>query len=151
MTQAPTAGAAQAAEEHTAIAKQRYSEGKKAERQLGLMLCAPAVIIMLAVTAYPILYAFWLSLQRADMRTPDANAFVGLSNYATVLASPIWWRAFGITSFYTFFGVIFELIAAWCAPPPWCRTRSSPWWPRSRGGSPGPRGWATWPDLTGRR
>lgn len=97
MTQAPTAGAAQAAEEHTAIAKQRYSEGKKAERQLGLMLCAPAVIIMLAVTAYPILYAFWLSLQRADMRTPDANAFVGLSNYATVLASPIWWRAFGIT------------------------------------------------------
>lgn len=110
MTQAPTAGAAQAAEEHTAIAKQRYSEGKKAERQLGLMLCAPAVIIMLAVTAYPIIYAFWLSLQRADMRTPDANAFVGLSNYTTVLASPIWWRAFGITSFYTVFGVIFELI-----------------------------------------
>ena len=39
------------------IARQRYSEGKRAERKLGMLLCAPAVILMLAVTAYPILYA----------------------------------------------------------------------------------------------
>ncbi|MFV0458682.1 MAG: carbohydrate ABC transporter permease [Actinomycetales bacterium] len=98
------------AEEQQAIANQRYSEGKRAERRLGLMLCAPAIIIMLAVTAYPIVYAFWLSLQRADLRTPDANQFVWFDNYVTVLSSGIWWQAFWVTSFMTFFGVIFELI-----------------------------------------
>ena len=73
------------ADRGTQIARQRYSEGRRAERRLGLLLCAPAVITMLAVTAYPILYAFWLSLQRADLRTPDQNQVIGLENYVTVL------------------------------------------------------------------
>lgn len=34
------------------------SDGKKAERRLGLLLVAPAAILMLAVTGYPIVYAF---------------------------------------------------------------------------------------------
>ncbi len=105
-----SSGAAHNADEGTAIARKRASDGKRAERKLGLMLVAPAVIVMLAVTAYPIVYALWLSLQRADLRQPDANQFVGLENYITVLSSPIWWNAFGITVFYTIFGVIFELI-----------------------------------------
>jgi multiple sugar transport system permease protein len=44
--------------------KPALSEGKKAERRLGLWLCAPAAIVMIAVTGYPILYSIWLSLQR---------------------------------------------------------------------------------------
>ena len=63
------------------------SEGARAERRLGWLLCAPAVIVMLAVTAYPIGYAVWLSLQRYDLRFPAARQFVGLANYATVLTS----------------------------------------------------------------
>ena len=39
------------------------------------MLCAPAVIVMIAVTAYPILYAIWLSLQRYDLRFPSQAKF----------------------------------------------------------------------------
>ncbi|NHI19249.1 sugar ABC transporter permease [Phycicoccus endophyticus] len=74
------------------------------------MLCAPAVVVMLAVAAYPILYALWLSLFRADLRTPDENEFVGLSNYVTVLSSPIWWQAFGITMFITVIGAAAELV-----------------------------------------
>jgi multiple sugar transport system permease protein len=34
---------------------------------------------MLAVTAYPIGYAVWLSLQRYDLRFPAARQFVGLA------------------------------------------------------------------------
>ncbi len=105
-TATPTA----ADDEAVTIAKQRFSEGKKAERRLGLMLVAPAVIIMLVVTAYPILYAVWLSLFRADLRTPDQNEFVGLDNYITVLTSPIWWQAFWFTLLLTVVGVILELV-----------------------------------------
>ena len=43
---------------------------------------------MLLVTAYPIIYAFVLSLQDVDLRFPDEGGFVGLSNYVDVLTSP---------------------------------------------------------------
>ncbi|HEY6745749.1 MAG TPA: sugar ABC transporter permease [Mycobacteriales bacterium] len=98
------------ADEGLRIAQQRHSEGKKAERRLGLMLCAPAATIMLAVTGYPILYAFWLSLNRADLRTPDANKFIGIDNYVTVLSSPIWWRAVWVTVIITVVSAAFELV-----------------------------------------
>ena len=64
----------------------------KAERRLAWMLCAPAVIVMVAVTAYPVCYAFALSLQRADLRFPQANKFIGLANYGHVLGAKLWWQ-----------------------------------------------------------
>jgi multiple sugar transport system permease protein len=62
------------------------------ERRLAWMLCAPAVIVMVAVTAYPLGYAVYLSLLRADLRFPQNNAWVGLDNYITVLTAGTWWR-----------------------------------------------------------
>jgi multiple sugar transport system permease protein len=92
------------------IAKRRASEGKRAERKLGMLLCAPAVVFMLAVTAYPILYAIYLSFFRADLRTPDANEFIWFDNYITVLSSPIWWTAFSVTMFITVISAALELV-----------------------------------------
>jgi multiple sugar transport system permease protein len=110
----PTPAAAESAdvrieEEHIEIARKRFNEAKRAERKLGLMLVAPAVIIMLAVTAYPVLYAIWLSLNRADLRRPDANKFIWFDNYITVLSSPIWWTAFGVTTLITVVSAALEL------------------------------------------
>lgn len=102
--------AEQAETEHTEIAKKRFSEGKRAERKLGLLLCTPAIVIMLTVTAYPILYALWLSLNRADLRTPNNNEFIGLQNYVTVLSSSIWWTAFGVTMLITVVSAAVELV-----------------------------------------
>ena len=75
---------------HRPPAGQRGASGRSASS--GCCSCAPAVIIMLAVAAYPIIYAFWLSLNKADLRRPNANEFIGFDNYVTVLSSPIWWR-----------------------------------------------------------
>ncbi len=91
------------------IAKRRHSEGKRAERKLGMLLCAPAVVVMVLVTAYPILYAIYLSFFRADLRTPDANEFIWFGNYVTVLTSPIWWTSFSITMFITVVSAALEL------------------------------------------
>jgi multiple sugar transport system permease protein len=91
-------------------AKAPLSEGARAERRLGWLLCAPAVAIMLAVAAYPIVYAIWLSLQRYDLRFPAARHFIGLANYATVLTSDVWWTAFGVTVFITVVSVAVELV-----------------------------------------
>jgi multiple sugar transport system permease protein len=80
------------------------------ERRLGWLLCAPAVTVMLAVTAYPILYAFWLSLQRYDLRFPEKRGFVGLANYASALASEVWWEALASTLLITLISVLLELV-----------------------------------------
>ena len=90
--------------------KAALSEGKKAERRLGLLLVAPAAIVMLAVTAYPVGYAVWLSLQRYDLRFPDERRFVGLSNYVAVLSDGFWWQAFIVTSLITLVSVAIEFV-----------------------------------------
>jgi multiple sugar transport system permease protein len=86
------------------------SEGARAERRLGWMLCAPAVIVMIAVTAYPVGYAIWLSLERYNLELPNAIKFVGLSNYGAVLSSPFWWQALKVTVIITIFSVAISLV-----------------------------------------
>jgi multiple sugar transport system permease protein len=80
------------------------------ERRLAWMLCAPAVFVMVAVTAYPIGYAIYLSLLRADLRFPQDNAWVGLDNYITVLGSSVWWRDVLHTVIITGASVSLELV-----------------------------------------
>ena len=80
------------------------------ERKLAWLLCAPAVAVMTLVAGFPIIYAFWLSLRRADLRFPDASEFIGFSNYAAVLQSSTWWRDFGNTMFITVISVVLELV-----------------------------------------
>ncbi|WP_238885380.1 carbohydrate ABC transporter permease [Mycobacterium sp. IDR2000157661] len=86
------------------------TENVKSERRLAYWLIAPAVILMLAVTAYPIGYAVWLSLQRNNMADPDDTAFVGLSNYTTILTDRYWWTAFAVTLTITVISVAIELV-----------------------------------------
>ena len=80
------------------------------ERRLGLMLAAPAAFVMLAVTAYPIGYAVYLSLLRADLRFPHDHAWVGLDNYITVLTAHVWWRDLAHTLIITVSTVAIELV-----------------------------------------
>ncbi|MCK0518252.1 sugar ABC transporter permease [Williamsia sp. DF01-3] len=86
------------------------SEGKRAERRLGLLLIAPAVVLMILVTGYPIVYAFWLSLQKASLSAPGQDEFIGFSNYATVLSDSYWWTAFSVTLGITVVSVVIELV-----------------------------------------
>ena len=93
-----------------APAKKKLSEGARAERRLGWLLCAPAVIVMIAVTAYPIAYAVYLSLERYNLELPQDVKFVGLANYGAVLTSPYWWHALVVTLIITVVSVAIELV-----------------------------------------
>mgnify|MGYP001107197851 CR=1 FL=1 len=82
----------------------------RSQRRLAVALVAPAVVLMLAVTAYPIGYAIWLSLLRYNLATPDDTAFVGLANYQTTLTDSYWWTAFAVTLGITVVSVVFEFV-----------------------------------------
>jgi multiple sugar transport system permease protein len=98
------------AAQETKKRKPQLSEGARAERRLGWMLCAPAVIVMIAVTGYPLIYALWLSLERYNLEVPQATKFIGLSNYGAVLSSPYWWQALKVTAVITVFSVAITLV-----------------------------------------
>jgi multiple sugar transport system permease protein len=89
---------------------QKTSSRTRSERKLAWMLCAPAVLAMLLVTAYPIAYAVFLSVQNVDLRFPDENSFAGLSNYVTVLTSSLWWTDIFNTVFLMIVTVSIELV-----------------------------------------
>ena len=90
--------------------RRQLSEGARAERRLGWLLCAPAVIVMVAVTAYPVIYAIWLSLERYNLELPQDVKFVGLANYGAVLSSPYWWQALWVTVLITVISVAITLV-----------------------------------------
>jgi multiple sugar transport system permease protein len=80
------------------------------EQRLALTLVAPAAVLMLAVTAYPIGYAVWLSLQRNNLATPKDTAFIGLANYQTILTDRYWWTALVVTLGITVVSVSIEFV-----------------------------------------
>ncbi len=75
----------------TKAAQPHVSDRAAAENRLGLKLVAPAVIMMLLVTAYPMLQAVYLSLFRYRLTTPGEKQFVGFGNYATALTDSLFW------------------------------------------------------------
>ncbi|MGE2719016.1 carbohydrate ABC transporter permease [Mycolicibacterium celeriflavum] len=86
------------------------SDDTRSERRLAFWLIAPAVLLMLAVTAYPIGYAVWLSLQRNNMAAPEDTEFIGLENYVTILTDRYWWTAFFVTLGITVVSVAIEFV-----------------------------------------
>jgi multiple sugar transport system permease protein len=78
--------------------------------RLGWLLAGPAFVVMLAVTVYPIIQAFFDSLYSYRLTAPADKHLVGLHNYVVVLSDPVWWRAFGVTTFITLVTVLVEVI-----------------------------------------
>ena len=86
------------------------SDRSKAERKLGWMLAGPAFLVMLAVTAYPIIQATYDSLFSYRLTDPDNRSFNGLSNYWVILTDNLWWTALGVTMLITVITVLVELV-----------------------------------------
>jgi multiple sugar transport system permease protein len=107
---APAAAGTEAVREQAPGHKKQLSEGARAERRLGWLLCAPAVIVMLGVTGYPIIYAIWLSLERYNLELPQQVKFIGFANYGAVLSSSYWWTALKVTLIITVFSVAITLV-----------------------------------------
>lgn len=80
-----------------------------AARGAGLVLVAPALVVLAAVTAFPALWVVWLSLQR---RVPifGIAEFEGLRNYVYLAADPRFWSAARVTLLFTVVSVGLELV-----------------------------------------
>jgi multiple sugar transport system permease protein len=86
------------------------SDRTRAETRLGQKLVAPAIVLMLLVTAFPMLRALYLSTFDYALTAPDERDFVGIGNYLTALSDPLFWQTTGVTVLYMVVTVAIELV-----------------------------------------
>ena len=80
----------------------------KSERAFWLFLLMPALIILIAVFIYPLLYSIYLSLTSYNLIMPPR--FVGLRNYIKILSDPQVLSSIQVTLVFTFWALALELI-----------------------------------------
>ena len=65
------------------VARRRGHSLTSQDRRLGYALVAPVVIVLLAITAYPLFYNIWNSFHYADyLNAATFSSFAGFSNYS---------------------------------------------------------------------
>jgi multiple sugar transport system permease protein len=89
--------------------KRRQKSYGAEERRLAALLLSPAMIVIVAVAAYPIGYAIWLSLNEYSVRTPGLSRWAGLKNYTDAFGSTEFWDAVVTTFIFTGLSVSLEL------------------------------------------
>ena len=57
------------------------------DRHFKWLLVAPAVLLILALSVYPLLFSIWVSFVNYDFQIPG-HAFVGLKNFPQVVFDP---------------------------------------------------------------
>jgi ABC-type sugar transport system permease subunit len=86
---------------------------ERAESRLAWLFILPALATIVCVAAFPILWTFWESLHRHDLRMPWLGMpFVGLDNYGEMLVDRRAWSAIGHTLVFTATTVALELLLA---------------------------------------
>ncbi|HEU5305571.1 MAG TPA: sugar ABC transporter permease [Gemmatimonadales bacterium] len=90
---------------------------ERQEARIAWRLALPALLTILLVALFPLLWTVWESLHLHDLRMPWlGKPFVGLDNYAETLGDPRFWGALGHTAFFAAASVGLELlIGLWLA------------------------------------
>src|SRR5574337_1270112 len=71
-----------------------------AERHINWLLVAPAILLILVITVYPLAYSVWVAFVNYDFLIPG-HAFVGFGNFALVLGDPVALHAVLVTAIFT--------------------------------------------------
>jgi ABC-type sugar transport system permease subunit len=94
--------------------KLKFSDTQKRRgggSKFGIFLILPSIIVLFAVTIYPLVYAIYMSLHRWILTRPDlGRPFVGLNNYITLLRGPEFINALKITIIYVSLSVVLTML-----------------------------------------
>jgi len=84
----------------------RIRTGRLTKREFGILLCLPALFMILGVVGYPLVYSIYITFHEMNIaRAGVGPQFVGLDNYARVFERADFWRAFLRSSLF----VVYDL------------------------------------------
>ncbi len=79
------------------------------EAASGLLLVLPAVLLLAALTIYPVIYGAWISAFNKHSFFPE-QTFVGLGNYAYVLTDPQFWNSVRLGGIYALSSIVLQIV-----------------------------------------
>jgi multiple sugar transport system permease protein len=91
------------------IRKRGILSYKTKMKLLPLYYVAPATALFSLLMLYPMIAVLRYSLMDGAIMKQDA-AFIGLENYQTIFADPVFWQAVGQTLYFTVMSVVFHLL-----------------------------------------
>jgi ABC-type sugar transport system permease subunit len=94
-------------------ARPRRDAQTQGDRRLGYALVAPVIVLLLAVTAYPLFYNLWNSFHHVNLSEAGApQSFVGIENYTRMFGSAAWVSALERTIAFTAISIAIETVIA---------------------------------------
>ena len=94
-----------------AVNAPKLGKHEKRERLMGYLLAAPAVVLLLLFTVYPLIYLFYRSLFSGNLITKNPK-FVGFENYAKLVTSEDFHQVLSNTVIYTLITVVLTMVLA---------------------------------------
>src|ERR1700761_8688058 len=80
-----------------------------AERHFKWLIVAPAVLLILALSIYPLLFSLWVDFVNYDFEIPGHD-FVGLQNFQNVVGDPIFRSSLVLTLILSVVNVVVEFV-----------------------------------------
>jgi multiple sugar transport system permease protein len=80
------------------------------EERFAALLVAPALLVLVLTTTFPLLYLIWNSFQNINLAMPFMNGFAGLDNYAQMMGDGNFWHSLQLTAIYTISSVALPVV-----------------------------------------
>lgn len=90
-------------------ARGRAGRRSIADRRLGYLLVVPAILVTVAITAFPMASNLWNSVHVVNLLKPGAHSFVGFQHYSRLIEDPTLRATFVRTVAFTAVSVALEV------------------------------------------
>src|SRR4030065_476507 len=82
---------------------------KRREQLAGLLTIAPAFVLILALTLYPVAYSIWLSLLEKHSFFPPER-FIGLEHFLYLWKDPEFWSSLWLGVVYSVWTIFLQVV-----------------------------------------
>lgn len=91
------------------VTRKRSTRRWRVDRFLPAFMLAPAVLVLAALTLFPIGYVIYLSLTDTGVNSPNGS-FIGLDNFRLIKDDPAFWDSVRVTGLFTGGAVLAEFV-----------------------------------------
>lgn len=74
---------------------------RKKEMTAGFLFIAPSILLIVLLIGYPMIYNFIISFHKVPVNPKKPMQFVNFGNFTKTLADPSFYKALGVTVFFT--------------------------------------------------
>ena len=80
------------------------------EARLGIFMISPAMLIIIGLMLYPLIYTLYLTVADYNVLTGVNNGFTGIEKYVRVLTDSDFWNAMGVTMYFVAGSLVLQTI-----------------------------------------